>query len=134
MITGSRNPLKFKKILFYLCLLLSVCFQCIGLEPIVCADIRQPSFPKCAEFENTCYVISEFYLKFKKKVPTKLIGTSFFCIFEFIYTEKTTTICQNISVDLTFNLSVKVRMNLWGHGRAEISVFLVGILREMMTS
>jgi hypothetical protein len=58
--------------------------------------------PKCAEFKNTCYVISEFYLKFNKKVPTKLFGTSFFCIFEFIYSEKATIICQNLPVDLTF--------------------------------
>ena len=43
------------------------------------------SLPKCAEFKNTRYVISEFYLKFNTKSSNKLFGTSFFCIFEFIY-------------------------------------------------
>ena len=58
--------------------------------------------PKCAEFKNTCYVISEFYLKFNTKSSNKIIWHIILCIFEFIYSEKATTICQNLPVDLTF--------------------------------
>ena len=104
--------------------------------------------PKCAEFKNTCYVISEFYLKLNTKSANKIIW-HIILLYIWVYIHILRRPQQFAKIfQLIWRLICQLNseQNLWGHrfsqnpnqklqrfcpgslleGRAEISVFWLG--------